>query len=102
MITEETIRKDLEAIRYYYSRREIFDKAFGSVGKNNILETVERYNQAICSAPPKLYEMYVCLYTECCTYEAAAEELCYSVNYIYKTNKKIAEFFYKAMNADAA
>lgn len=102
MITIDTIKNELEDIKYYYSRREMFDKAFGSVGKNEILQTVDRYNAVICSAPPKVYEMYVALYVDGCTYEAAAESLCYSTNYIYKTNKRIVEFFYKAMNKEAA
>ena len=76
MVTLQTIKRELENIRYYYARKDIFDKAFDSVGKNEILQTVDRYNQAICGAPPKLYEMYVALYIQCCTYEAAAEALC--------------------------
>ena len=102
MITTETIKRELEDIRYYYARRDMFDKAFDSVGKNAILQTVNRYNEAICAAPPKIYEMYVSLYIQCCTYEAAAEALCYSVNYVYKTNKKIVNFFYNEMNKEAA
>ena len=102
MITTEIIKRELEDIRYYYARRDMFDKAFDSVGKNAILQTVNRYNTAICAAPPKIYEMYVSLYIQCCTYEAAAEALCYSVNYVYKTNKKIVNFFYNAMNKEAA
>ncbi len=102
MITIEVIRKELEDIRYYYARRDAFDKAFDSVGKNEILETVNRYNQAICAASPKLFEIYVALYIECCTYEAAAEDLGFSVSYIYKTNKRIVDFFYTALNKEAA
>ncbi len=102
MITIEVIRKELEDIRYYYARRDAFDKAFDSVGKNEILETVNRYNQAICTASPKLFEIYVALYIECCTYEAAAEDLGFSVSYIYKTNKRIVDFFYTALNKEAA
>ena len=102
MITLQTIKKELENIRYYYARKDMFNKAFDSVGKNEILRTAEKYNQAICGASPKLYEMYVALYIECCTYEAAAESLCYSVNYVYKTNKKIVDFFFNALNREAA
>ncbi len=102
MITLEVIRKELEDIRYYYARRDAFDKAFDSVGKNEILETVNRYNQAICAASPKLFEIYVAPYIECCTYEAAAEDLGFSVSYIYKANKRIVDFFYTALNKEAA
>lgn len=102
MISLDLIKNELEDIKYYYSRKDMFDKAFNSVGKNEILQTVEKYNAIICSAPPKVYELYVTLYIECCTYEAAAEALCYSVNYVYKTHKKILDFFFKAMNKEAA
>lgn len=102
MISLDLIKNELEDIKYYYSRKDMFDKAFNSVGKNEILQTVERYNAIICSAPPKVYELYVTLYIECCTYEAAAEALCYSVNYVYKTHKKILDFFFNAMNKEAA
>ena len=102
MISLDLIKNELEDIKYYYSRKDMFDKAFNSVGKNEILQTVEKYNAIICSAPQKVYELYVTLYIECCTYEAAAEALCYSVNYVYKTHKKILDFFFNAMNKEAA
>ena len=102
MVTMEQIKTELANIRYYYSRKDTFAKAFDSIVKNGILDTVSRYNQIICSAPPRVYEVYVCLYSECCTYEAAAEKLGYSVNYIYRSNKKIVDFFYEAMNQEVA
>lgn len=102
MITLNTIRKQLEDIRYYNGRRDTFDKAFDSVGKNGILQTVNMYNQAICNASPKLYEIYVALYVKCCTYEFAAEELGFSVSYLYKTNRKIVNFFFNEFNKEAA
>ena len=102
MITKETIRRELDDIKYYHSRQEMFDKAFDSVGKNSILQTIARYNKVICLAPPKIYEMYVYLYIKCCTHDEAAEELCYSVNYVYKLNKRILEFFHNNMNQEAA
>ena len=37
MITMETIRRELNDIKYYYARQEQFDRAFDSVGKNEIL-----------------------------------------------------------------
>ena len=99
MITLQTIKEELSDIRYYYARREMFDKAFDCVGKNTILETVEKYNAAVLKAPPKLYEVYVALYITAHTQEAAAEELSYSVDYINKTNRKLICFFQKALSA---
>lgn len=34
MITIQTIKRELENIRYYYARKDMFEKAFDSVGKN--------------------------------------------------------------------
>ena len=102
MISIATIRSELNDIKYYYARREQFEKAFDSVGKNEILKTVEKYNRVICLAGPKLYELYVCLYIDCHTHVATAEALNYSENYIYKTNKKLAEFFHRELNKEAA
>lgn len=56
MVTLQTIKSELSDIRYYYARREMFEKAFDCVGKNAILEKVEKYNKAVLNAPPKLYE----------------------------------------------
>ena len=98
MITRDTVKKELDSIRYYYARREVLEKAFDSVGKNSITDQIDKYNAMICTAPVKIYEMYVALYIEGCTYEKAAEILGYSVNYVYKSNMKIVDFFQDALN----
>ena len=98
MITRNTVKKELESIRYYYARCEVLEKAFDSVGKNSILEIINKYNATICTAPVKIYELYVALYVQGCTYEKAAEILGYSVNYVYKSNMKIVDFFHNALN----
>ena len=55
MITSANIKADLDKIRYYYTRKETFDKAFDSVIKNNILDLIEKYNVAMSIAEPKLF-----------------------------------------------
>ncbi len=102
MITVNMIKKDLEDIRYYYSRKDTFESAFDFVGKNDAAEKVDRYNRAICSAPLKLYDIYIAVYVKCCTYETAAEELGFSVNYVYKCNRRIVSYLYEALNKEAA
>ena len=54
----ETIKGDLAQIRYYYVHKEQFDSAFNSIGRGAILDKVEKYNQAICQADPRIFEMY--------------------------------------------
>ena len=42
MLTQELIKRELDGIRYYYGRKELFDSAFAGVGTNAIIATVER------------------------------------------------------------
>ena len=95
MITSSRVRKDLQDIRYYYSRKEVFDKAENSVGKTMMLETIECYNNAICMAPPKLYDVYVSLYLHNNTQESLSEKLGYTFEYISRLNTKLISFFQK-------
>ena len=41
------IREDLKNIRYYYARKKLFDEAFQSTGMNEIVETVNKYNEYV-------------------------------------------------------
>ena len=102
MITMETIKKDLSAIRYYYVHKEQFDTAFTSIGRGSILDKVEKYNRAICEADPRIYEMYDFLFVRFRTYEEAAEILGYSPNYIYKACTRVYNYFYDYFRKEEA
>lgn len=92
MLTLNQIRNDLKDIRYYYSRKELFDKSFEDTGKNHILETVQKYHNAVLSAPIKLYDLYTSLYINNNTQEVLAEDLCFTPEYVQKLNKKLLKF----------
>jgi len=92
MISLEKIREDLKDIRYYYARTHIFDTAKSNVGLNKILDKVEIYNQAILSAPPRLFDLYVCLYTMGYTQEALSAELGFTPEYVQMQHKKMLLF----------
>ena len=93
----ERIRQELDEVRYYNANRERFQKAEALVGKNRAVYAFEKYNSLIQTASPKLYEIYVALYVHGWTYEVAAEEFNYSVNYIYKTNMALVKYFEDAL-----
>lgn len=93
----KTIRSDLKEIRYYYTRKEIFDEATRIVGGSNILEKTERYNRAVCFAPPLLYDLYVGLYIKGFTQEALSVELGYTPEYVQMLHKKLLLFLQKQM-----
>ena len=77
MLALSKIREDLKEIRYYYARKEIFDSAIGGIGLNEVLNKVKTYNTAVRYAPPRLYDLYVCLYTKNYTQEGLSIELGY-------------------------
>ena len=92
MLAIEKIREDLVEVRYYYTRKKVFDEAKESVGTNMILAKVKRYNEAMRQAPPLLYDLYVCLYTRNYTQEGLSLEWNYTPQYIQKLNKKLLLF----------
>lgn len=92
MVSLNKIRDDLKEVRYYYARKELFDETFKSISANTILEKVYRYNDAIRTAPLRLYDLYVCLYTKNYTQAALAIELDYTTEYIQMLHKKLLLF----------
>lgn len=95
MLSEKTIRKDLKDIRYYYSRKDIFEKASICLGENAILEKIENYRKAVRSAPPKLYDLYALLYLENNTQNSASEKLSYTIEHISRVNSQLIKFLQK-------
>ena len=92
MLSLSEIRRDLSEIRYYYSRREVFDEAFRTVSANSILDKVKKYNAVIAVAPPRLYDLYIGLYVKNATQEGLSIELGYSPHRIYELNKQLLLF----------
>lgn len=91
-MTLATIREDLKDIRYYYMRKDVFDKGFSTTGENIIIQKVHKYNNAIKQASPKLYDLYVSLYIECHTQESLSDKLGFTPEYIQMLNKKLLKF----------
>lgn len=89
MLTLEKIREDLREIRYYYSRRDVFDTAIRGLGLNEVLDKVRRYNLAVQSAPPKLYDLYISLYVKNYTQEGVAMEMGYAPEHVRRLNKQL-------------
>ncbi len=98
MVTLTEIRADLRYIKYYYARRKMFDQTSSVVGRNAIMEKVEKYNACVCSAPPRLYDIYVSLYLNNHTQESLSDNIGYSVEYISKLNGQLIRFLQKNLN----
>ena len=97
MLTVDEIRKDLLGIRYYYSRKSVFDN---SGIANEITNTVKRYNEAVRTAEPRLFDLYVCLYIKNQTQEGAASELCWSTVYVQRLHTRLVLFFQTRINKE--
>ena len=82
-MTTEEIRAELQDVRYYYSRKAMFDRAKACVAKNSAVALAEKYGNAVRDAPPRLYDIYVTLYV-------------YSEGYIRNLNKQLYAFFVNA------
>lgn len=91
-MTLTQIREDLKDIRYYYARKDIFEEAFKSTGINSIVDKAKQYNDAMQTASPKLYDLYISLYIKNNTQESLSEELCYTPEYIQMLNKQLLKF----------
>ena len=92
MLTLATIRNDLKDIRYYYSRKKMFDEAAACTGVNDVLAKTKKYNDAVVKASPKLYDLYVSLYIKNHTQESLSNELGYTPEYIQMLNKQLLKF----------
>lgn len=100
MKTLESIRSDLKEIRYYYSRKKVFDEAKVITGKINSIESkANTYNLAAQNASPKLYDLYYSLYAQSHTQESLAEALGYTPEYIQMLHKQLLLFLQSTMQA---
>ena len=95
MITRNAIREELKEIRYYMSRKSAFEKVTSSVGKNIIEQRIAIYNEFVCDAPPRLYDLYISLYLDNNSQESLAEKLGYSIETICRLNTKLINFFHE-------
>lgn len=92
MKTFTAIREDLRNIRYYYSRRDEMAQKAKILGECTVSKTAEEYNEVVCQAPPKLYELYYCMYVENNTQESAADKYGYAREHITRLNRQLLVF----------
>ena len=97
-MTTKEVREDLKDIRYYLSRKKIFDESKDNIGANRVICKMDLYNELMRDAVPQLYDLYVSLYINNLTQEILAEKLNYSLVYISKLNSKLVKFLCKKIN----
>ncbi len=98
MVTVETIRVDLDEIRYYYGNQQELDIAANSIGECSASVKAKRYNRAITHAPVVLYKLYMALYVNGLTQLDYALEIDRAAVSVYRSNRKLYEFFVSYFN----
>ena len=98
MKSVKEIRDDLKNIRYFYSRKKIFEEVSISVGENSIKDLIQTYQNAVCYAPPRLYDLYVSLYMQNITQEELSYQLGYSTEHISRLNGQLVKFLHFKLN----
>lgn len=93
MLSEGQVRADLREIKYYNSRKELFDKFIADGINSDIVVKMKKYNDAIKSAHIKLYDIYIGLYIRCHTQESLSHDMQYTMDYVQKLNRKLIAFF---------
>lgn len=98
MKTLKEIRKDLREIKYYFARKKSMDASFVDIGENRVVNLIDKYNEIIKTAPPKLYDLYVSLYIKSHTQTTIASDMGYTSNYIYQLNRMLLNYILKEIN----
>lgn len=98
MKSVKDIRDDLKNIRYFYSRKDFFNEASASIGQIQITDLIKTYQNAICYAPPRLYDLFVSLYMKDITQEELSCELGYSPEHISRLNGQLVRFLQSHFN----
>ena len=96
-MTLNQVREDLKEIRYYYSMKELFDSAANTVKPVALLNKVARYNEAMKSAPGRLFVVYVALYVQNNSQTALADDWGFTREYIKNLNQRLCEFLQKTL-----
>ena len=98
MTTLRQVYDDLKEIRYYYAKKDIFESASRCIIESGIVEKVSRYNRAMANAPPRLYEVYYCLYVSCLTQAQLADKLQCSPSRIKRRNSQLCTYLVQKLN----
>lgn len=91
-MTKQEVKADLQDIRYYYTHREMFERAEDTGFKNAVTKKAERYAQAMANAPPRLHTLFFILYVEGKTQSAAAQDWGVSECYIRSIGRKLLAY----------
>ena len=97
-MTTEEIRAELQDVRYYNTRREMFGKAVNTGFKADALQKIGKYDSLIIDAPLRLQMLYHKIFTEGKTRADTAKDLGLSVSYTKSLVRKLYAYLLERVN----
>ena len=97
-MTKQELTAELQDIRYYNTRREMFRKAENTGFKAKTLELIGKYDSLIINAPLRLQMVYHKIFTEGKTQADTARELGISVSYTKSLMRKLYAYLLERVN----
>ena len=99
MVDYKTVKDDLNDIRFFYARKDIFENGSQTIGENDgIIDKVKKYNELVRKAPARLYEMYISMYLQNNTLESLAASVGLSYVSVQRTNGQLIKYLKKEIN----
>lgn len=97
-MTKQELTAELQDIRYYNTRREMFRKAKNTGFKADALQKIGKYADLIRTAPLRLQMVYHKIFTEGKTQADTAKELGISVSYTKCLIRKLYAYLLERIN----
>ena len=97
-MTKQELMEELQDVRYYNTRREMFGKAENTGFKAKTLDLIGKYADLIRNAPLRLQMVYHKIFTEGKTQADTARELGISVSYTKSLMRKLYAYLLERIN----
>ncbi|MBE5762999.1 MAG: hypothetical protein E7338_02110 [Clostridiales bacterium] len=97
-----TMKDELKSVKYYYTKKEHFDKMENIIDVSSIKLLVDKYNKAIVGADPQLLDLYHALYVEGHSQVELALEWNFSFDYIKQLTRKLNKYLLDKINKEGA
>ena len=97
-----TMKEELKSVKYYYTKKEHFDKMENIIDVSSIKLLVDKYNKAIVGADPQLLDLYHALYVEGHSQVELALEWNFSFDYIKQLTRKLNKYLLDKFNKQGA
>ena len=96
------MKEELKSVKYYYSKKEHFDKMENVIDVSAIKAMVNKYNKAIVGADPQLLDLYHALYVEGHSQVELALEWNFCFDYIKQLTRKLNKYLLDKINKEGA